>query len=275
MNLKEFYFSLATKVDHAETTKICKFLENQTNLQNLELATNTSPIFIKSFQKTLQTLPNLRILILNLGDSRFSNENPLHWKLEKLEKIEIRNNYGFNNNLLDCIFHLPSKNLKEIVLEGAHDFGHGTFDKITKNYRSLTKFVLDIRLKNHSNNDIFLILKHLKKLKHLSFGFSCNSPLDATQFNGPDNLMLPEIEKVEFHFNNTITNDHLLKFMPLLNNLKELKLNVHENFNCTSLEIVLKELPNLHSMIITESFHFYPGNVLYFGFTKLARLSNA
>lgn len=174
------------------------------------------------------------------------NQKSIVWKLKKLEKIKIdcRN---LDENSKESFLQFPSiktSKLKEILLSGWFYYSGERIEKMLKNNKLLTSLSIDLNASNFSCDNIFLILKYLKKLKFLELKFYGRA-LDVTKFDCSDNLTLPEIEEVSFEFNDVVTNDHVSKLLPLLSNLEEFSFIVWKNYNQTTLEIIAKELPKL------------------------------
>lgn len=254
LDLLKFSFCIE-KLDSFQVNKLCRFMETQANLQEIVISATLRNIFFDRFQRTLSKLVNLKVLNLDFCTSQFGSairKNSQYWRLGNLEAIRIHCENGLNNILLDNIFRFSSNKLKEIKLEGANDYGGEIFMKISKKFHSLIKLDIGFSGENYSSNDIFLIMKNLKKLRCLSFKFPSESALNAAKFSGSENFM-PEIEEVNFQFNNSITNEHLLKFLLLLKNLKKITIQNWSNFNKTSLEIISKELPNLNQLQVNDS----------------------
>lgn len=255
LDLLKFSFCIE-KLDSFQVNKLCRFMETQVNLQEIVISATLRNIFFDRFQRTLSKLVNLKVLNLDFCTSQFGSairKNSQYWRLGNLEAIRIHCENGLNNILLDNIFRFSSNKLKEIKLEGANDYGGEIFMKISKNYHSLIKLDIGFSGENYSSNEIFLIMKHSKKLRCLNFKFPSESALNAAKFNGSDNFMLPEIEEVHFQLNDSITNEHLLQFLLLLKNLNKFTIQNWSKFNQTTLEIISKELPNLSKLQVNDS----------------------
>lgn len=249
-------FSIQTSVVHFTShhvDKIIAFLETQSNLQELHISAseNVHCDFFNRFGEALLRLQNLTSVYLNFSNGfiKTTDENQRYWTLGNLEKIRFFSR-NLSHNVIDQIFHFPSEKLKEIVLHGPHNYGDEGFKKILQNYPSLTNWDIAHGGQSSSSNDIFLIMKNAKKLENLVFDFPSGSALDDTKFNGPDDLVLPEIESVEFTLNDLITNENLSKLMQLMTNLKKVIIRAWDdkNFNQLRVEIITRELPHLNSL---------------------------
>lgn len=257
MDLREFSFN-ARKLDFIGFNQLCRFLETQTNLEKFEFIGSAIGLFSKKFSKVLSKHSNLKSLDLRFDSSEIdtsTDQKTILWKLEKIEKLKI-DCWNYDHYRVEIIFHFPSikfNKLKKLELSGCIDFTGGRMEEILKNNKSLTYLDVYMSATNFSSDNIFLILQYLKKLRFLAFRFPSESALDITKFDGPHNLTLPEIEKAEFMFNDSITNDHISRLLPFLTNLEEFSFNVWKNYNQTTLEIITKKLPKLKILNIGKS----------------------
>lgn len=138
-----------------------------------------------------------------------------------------------------------SQNLQQFSLSG-FNFTYNSLENILLHFPNLVDLEINKNCKGYSSDVIFTIIKHLRKLKNFIFVFPNGSPLNEETLNLNKDLQLPEIERIEFSFNDGINNQHLRKLLKFFKNASSFYVNADwPKFNKTSLQIIIRELTRL------------------------------
>lgn len=210
----------------------------------------------------LKEAPKLRKLKFNLifpniwQPQVMSND---FWDVSNLEVFDVAfsSNQCLNSKI---VFNMPNQNLKMLTISGI-DFQY-MFERMTQNYRNLTKLVVKESCINYYADDILFVFKYLKKLEHFEFALPGYSFLNTDLLiSSNENLFLPAIKYVRLKMNFFTCQYNMLLLCTLIKNVSTLILetdigepftfNIRALFyNFTLMNILIPRLPNLSYLLV-------------------------
>lgn len=201
----------------------------------------------------LRNAPTMRILYLNLAFPNAWEPQVTggdFWDVSNLDELGVEFT-GQGRLNADILFGSQNLNLKKLTVSGINF--QGTFEGVIQNYRNLTTLVVNESCRRYCSDDVFCIIKHLKKLESLDFTFPGNSRLNTDRFKTNQSLTLPAIKYVRFKLNEfTCLHDKLVLTEPIGNvSSLILETDVANRFNDDALlRILTPHLPNLSHLIV-------------------------
>lgn len=272
LDLKNVEFAeFPTSLDSSNMLII--FLKQQKNLENLKLSGSLGTAFYKRFGEVMAEFGKLKTLELLMIKGDFvenSRKNmSIPWNLPELEELKVICGTLHERRYIQYeMLQIPSDKLKKISIVGSFKLGYDCIENISKNYGSLVELEIGgvcNKCSDYSCNDIFWILRNLKKLKILKFAFpKNNTKLIPDEFDKNEDLKLLYINEVELTLNDSVKLDHAVKLIQLMSNMSKFCVfstysqNKADEYWKTEainfLNHITKELPNLTNL---QFYHLY------------------
>lgn len=253
LNLKFFEFNLE-KINNNNLIALMDFLGSQENLETFKYDGWIDLNFFDHFQRLLPAFKNLKCFSVNylfnnddIDREERAERSRRAWDLRNLKTVELMGITDCATNVYQKMFSSFSEKLEVIHLKNAY---LPSLKNITINYPNLTELCLE-ECEDYSCNEIFLIMKSLKKLRILEFEFHEQTRFKPSMFENNEDLTLPEIQKVRLFFNSYIKDRHIKIFMQYMKNMSDFYFKYWTG-EMETLGIIIKEVPNLKNLSFSK-----------------------